>query len=200
MQDALRIIHKDSGRFGGSNSSVRRRWGWSRGLWTFMLACSQLGKKKTTGEIRGGYRLGRGTREPSVMLEMLYHVLTKWWVGINVKGFPGGSDGKDPAHKAGDSASILGQEDPLEKGMANHSRKMLEMFYHIVTKWWVHECLHMLFLKAQAVYLSSAPYFLPYCMSIIQPHTHTKNFTLATSSKIRSLSSPQKSSWHPTPP
>ena len=28
----------------------------------------------------------------------------------------------------------LGQEDPLEKGMAKHSRKMLEMFYHIVTK------------------------------------------------------------------
>ena len=33
-------------------------------------------------------------------------------------GFPGGSDGKESACNAGD----LGWEDPLEKGMATHSR------------------------------------------------------------------------------
>ena len=32
-------------------------------------------------------------------------------------GFPGGSDSKEPACKAGD----LGREDPVEKGMATHS-------------------------------------------------------------------------------
>ena len=34
------------------------------------------------------------------------------------RGFPGGSDGKEPACNAGDRCSILGQEDPLEKRMA----------------------------------------------------------------------------------
>ena len=36
-------------------------------------------------------------------------------------GFPGGSDGKEPACSAEDPGSILGREDPLEKGMATHS-------------------------------------------------------------------------------
>ena len=36
-------------------------------------------------------------------------------------GFPGGSDGKESACSAGDSGSIPGSEDPLEKGMATHS-------------------------------------------------------------------------------
>ena len=38
-------------------------------------------------------------------------------------GFPGGSDGEESACNAGDLGSILeGQEDPLEEGMAVHSR------------------------------------------------------------------------------
>ena len=37
------------------------------------------------------------------------------------KGFPGGSDGKESTCKVGDPSSNLGQEDPLEKGMATHS-------------------------------------------------------------------------------
>ena len=40
------------------------------------------------------------------------------------EGFPGGSDGKESTHIAGDPGSIiqsLGQEDPLEKGIATHS-------------------------------------------------------------------------------
>ena len=36
-------------------------------------------------------------------------------------GFPGGSDYKDSACNAGDRVGLLGQEDPLEKGMAIHS-------------------------------------------------------------------------------
>ena len=36
-------------------------------------------------------------------------------------GFPGGSDGKESAHNAGDLGSIPGLEDPLEEGMATHS-------------------------------------------------------------------------------
>ena len=36
--------------------------------------------------------------------------------------FPGGSVGKESACNAGDTGSIPGQEDPLEKGMAIHSR------------------------------------------------------------------------------
>ena len=34
-------------------------------------------------------------------------------------GFPGGSDSKESACNAGDLGSILGQEDPLEKGIGN---------------------------------------------------------------------------------
>ena len=37
-------------------------------------------------------------------------------------GFPGGSAGKEPTCNAGDLGSILGWEDPLEKGMATHSQ------------------------------------------------------------------------------
>ena len=33
-------------------------------------------------------------------------------------GFPGGSDGKQSTRNGGDQGSILGQEDPLEEGMA----------------------------------------------------------------------------------
>ena len=36
-------------------------------------------------------------------------------------GFPGGSDSKESACIAGDLGVILGQEDPLEEGMATHS-------------------------------------------------------------------------------
>ena len=37
------------------------------------------------------------------------------------KGFPGGSDSKESTCNAGDLSSILGQEDPLEKGKATQS-------------------------------------------------------------------------------
>ena len=40
---------------------------------------------------------------------------------IILGGFPGGSDSKVSACNAGDPGLILGQEDPLEKGMATHS-------------------------------------------------------------------------------
>ena len=36
-------------------------------------------------------------------------------------GFPGGSDGKESTCSTGDSGSMPGSEDPLEKGMATHS-------------------------------------------------------------------------------
>ena len=35
--------------------------------------------------------------------------------------FPGGSDSKESASNAGDTGSILGREDALEKRMATHS-------------------------------------------------------------------------------
>ena len=38
-----------------------------------------------------------------------------------ISGFPGGSDGKESDYNAGDPSSILGQENPLEKGMVTHS-------------------------------------------------------------------------------
>ena len=41
--------------------------------------------------------------------------------GAQTKGFPGSSNGKESACSAEDLGSILGQEDPLEKGMATHS-------------------------------------------------------------------------------
>ena len=39
----------------------------------------------------------------------------------HTQSFPGGSDGKESACNVGDQGSILGQEDPLKKGMATHS-------------------------------------------------------------------------------
>ena len=36
-------------------------------------------------------------------------------------GFPGDSDGKESTCNAGDPGSILGWEDPLQKGMASHT-------------------------------------------------------------------------------
>ena len=36
-------------------------------------------------------------------------------------GFPGGLDHKESAGNAGDRVQSLGQEDPLEKGIATHS-------------------------------------------------------------------------------
>ena len=36
-------------------------------------------------------------------------------------GFSGGSDGKESTCSAGDPASVPGQENPLEKGMATYS-------------------------------------------------------------------------------
>ena len=38
-----------------------------------------------------------------------------------MQGSPGDSDSKESAYNAGDLGSILGWEDPLEKGMAAHS-------------------------------------------------------------------------------
>ena len=35
---------------------------------------------------------------------------------VNLMGFPGSSSGKESTCNAGDPSSILGQEDPLEKG------------------------------------------------------------------------------------
>ena len=46
------------------------------------------------------------------------------WDKDNIKSFPHGSDGsdsKESAFNVGDSGSILGQEDTLEKGMATLS-------------------------------------------------------------------------------
>ena len=37
------------------------------------------------------------------------------------EGFPGGSDGKESVHNAGDLGSIPGRKDPLEKEIATHS-------------------------------------------------------------------------------
>ena len=41
-------------------------------------------------------------------------------------GFPGGSDGKEPACNAGDLSLISVSEDPLQKGMATHSSILWE--------------------------------------------------------------------------
>ena len=38
-----------------------------------------------------------------------------------MRGFPGDSDGKDPPAMQETWVQFLGQEDPLEKGMATHS-------------------------------------------------------------------------------
>ena len=39
---------------------------------------------------------------------------------MSIEGFPGSSAGKESACNAGDLGSIMGWEDPLEKGKATH--------------------------------------------------------------------------------
>ena len=46
----------------------------------------------------------------------------KFKKNMYIWGFPGGSDDKEFTCNAGDLGSVLGQEDPLEKGIADHSR------------------------------------------------------------------------------
>ena len=48
--------------------------------------------------------------------------LSNWtnWLSIKL-GFPGGLDGKESACNAGDQGQSLGQENPLEEGMATHT-------------------------------------------------------------------------------
>ena len=41
-------------------------------------------------------------------------------------GFPAGSDGKESTCNAGDQFRFLGQENPLEKGMATHSSTLAQ--------------------------------------------------------------------------
>ena len=50
-------------------------------------------------------------------------IASAWGVGVGIKGLftPWWSDGKASAYNAGDTGSISGQEDPLEKEMATHS-------------------------------------------------------------------------------
>ena len=43
-------------------------------------------------------------------------MVKQYWTG-----FPGGPDGKEPTCNAGDRVLSLGQENPLENGMATHS-------------------------------------------------------------------------------
>ena len=60
----------------------------------------------------GGFQLSWGIR------------LSEWGEGgglVFCLGFPGGSDSKESAHNAETWLQSLGQEDPLEKGMAIHS-------------------------------------------------------------------------------
>ena len=53
---------------------------------------------------------------------MLQHVsVVYFFLWPCIMGFPGGSDGKESACSAGNQVQCLGQEDPLEEGMATHS-------------------------------------------------------------------------------
>ena len=50
-----------------------------------------------------------------------FREVEKWGELLVVRGFPGGSDGKESACNAGDQVQSLGRENPLKKGMATHS-------------------------------------------------------------------------------
>ena len=53
---------------------------------------------------------------------MLQHVsVVYFFLWPCIMGFPGGSDGKESTCSAGNQVQCLGQEDPLEEGMAMHS-------------------------------------------------------------------------------
>ena len=69
--------------------------------------CHILGQAQSCGrqDRKGALKWSRG-------FERMLYIL---------KGFAGSSDSKESAYKAGDLDWFLGQEDPLEKGMATHS-------------------------------------------------------------------------------
>ena len=56
-----------------------------------------------------------------LLFNIYVHTRARARVCVCVCGFPGGSEGKESACNVGDLGLILGQEDPLEKGMVTHS-------------------------------------------------------------------------------
>ena len=62
-----------------------------------------------------GLRVWFSGSEVTVALLTLTFFCQSWW------DFPNGSDGEEPARDAKDLGSILGHEEPLEKGMATRS-------------------------------------------------------------------------------
>ena len=56
-----------------------------------------------------------------ILIELAFHAIkTGLGVGMDTEGFPSGSDGKESATVQEIQVQSLGQEDPLEKGMATH--------------------------------------------------------------------------------
>ena len=53
---------------------------------------------------------------PNISVRDVRHLIP-----LSVRGFSGGSDGKESACSVGDTGWTVGWEDPLEKGMATHS-------------------------------------------------------------------------------
>lgn len=70
MHDLLRIIHEDGERFGGSNRSGRRNGAEAKDLRFYVSLPSP--RNNRLGKDGDRYRLGRGTRKPTAMLEMFY--------------------------------------------------------------------------------------------------------------------------------
>ena len=72
--------------------------------------------------------------------QILYH-LRHWGMQVLKRevSFPSSSDGKESAYSAG-RVWFLGQEDPLEKGMATHSR-ILPGEFHGQKTWWATQSL-----------------------------------------------------------
>ena len=62
-----------------------------------------------------------GVREQSGHAQGLHGHLGIMQGSVSTTGFPGGLDHKESAGNAGDRVQSLGQEDPLEKGIATHS-------------------------------------------------------------------------------
>ena len=60
-------------------------------------------------------------RRYNIRQNRLYLLLELAYVIISQRKPSGGSDGKESACNAGDQGLTLGQEEPLEKGMATHS-------------------------------------------------------------------------------
>jgi len=114
------------GKIEGRKRRGRQRMRWLDGITNAMdMSLSSSGSWWWTGKPGGLQSTGHKESD-----------LTEWLNWLVISGFPGGSDSKESTCNVGDLGLIPGLEDPLEKGMATHSRTLAWRIPMDREAWW----------------------------------------------------------------